>query len=37
MNEGTEGPAIWDVVENYIKRKGTVTIDPNQSVQVTGV
>lgn len=37
VNEGTEGPAIWDVVENYIKRKGTVTIDPNQSVQVTGV
>ncbi|MAY34253.1 MAG: thiosulfohydrolase SoxB [Rhodovulum sp.] len=37
VNEGTEGPAIWDVVENYIKSKGTVTIDPNQSVQVTGV
>ena len=37
VNEGTEGPAIWDVVENYIKRKGAVTIDPNQSVQVTGV
>ena len=37
VNEATEGPAIWDVVENYIKRKGTVTIDPNQSVQVTGV
>jgi sulfur-oxidizing protein SoxB len=36
VNEGTEGPAIWDVVENYIKRKGTVTIDPNQSVKVTG-
>jgi S-sulfosulfanyl-L-cysteine sulfohydrolase len=37
VNEATEGPAIWDVVENYIKRKGTVTIDPNQSVHVTGV
>jgi len=36
VNEGTEGPAIWDVMESYIKRKGTVSIDPNQSVKVTG-
>ena len=36
VNEGTEGPAIWDVVEAYLKRKGTVTVDPNMSVQVTG-
>jgi len=34
VNEGTEGPAIWDVVEDYIKRKGTVSVDPNQSVLV---
>ena len=36
VNEETEGPAIWDVVESYIKRKGRITIDPNKSVQVTG-
>ncbi|SIO04858.1 sulfate thiol esterase SoxB [Rhodovulum sp. ES.010] len=36
VNEGTEGPPIWDVVEAYIKRKGTVSIDPNKSVKVTG-
>jgi len=36
VNEGTEGPAIWDVMESYLKRKGTVQIDPNQSVKVTG-
>jgi sulfur-oxidizing protein SoxB len=36
VNEATEGPAIWDVVENYIRRKGTVSLDPNQSVKVTG-
>ncbi|WP_457648576.1 thiosulfohydrolase SoxB [Profundibacter sp.] len=36
VREGTEGPAIWDVVENYIKRKGTVHVDPNKSVMVTG-
>ncbi|MGB5560436.1 MAG: thiosulfohydrolase SoxB [Paracoccaceae bacterium] len=34
VNEGTEGPPIWDVVESHIKKKGTVSIDPNQSVQV---
>ncbi len=37
VNEGTEGPAIWDVAESYIRRKGMVEIDPNQSVKVTGV
>ena len=36
VNEATEGPAIWDVVESHIKKQGTVTIDPNQSVQVVG-
>ncbi|MDD9717022.1 thiosulfohydrolase SoxB [Dinoroseobacter sp. PD6] len=36
VNEGTEGPPIWDVVESYIKRKGTVSVDPNQSVKVIG-
>jgi sulfur-oxidizing protein SoxB len=36
VNEGTEGPPIWDVVENYIRRKGTVEVKPNTSVKVTG-
>lgn len=36
VNEGTEGPAIWDVAEAWIKRQGTVSIDPNTSVKVTG-
>lgn len=36
VNEGTEGPAIWDVVENHIRKQGTVTVDPNKSVKVTG-
>ncbi len=34
VNEGTEGPAIWDVVESHIKKHGTVTIEPNQTVKV---
>lgn len=37
VNEGTEGPPIWDVAEEYIKRQGAVSIDPNQSVKVTGI
>jgi sulfur-oxidizing protein SoxB len=36
VNEGTEGPAIWDVVEDFIKREGTVSVDPNTSVKVVG-
>jgi len=34
VNEGTEGPQIWDVVESYIRKKGTVTVSPNNSVKV---
>ncbi|RLJ40897.1 sulfate thiol esterase SoxB [Litoreibacter meonggei] len=36
VNEGTEGPHIWDVVEDHIRKQGTVTVDPNNSVQVVG-
>ncbi len=36
VREGTEGPPIWDVVENYIKRQGTIQLEPNSSVKVTG-
>ena len=37
VNEGTEGPKIWDVVESHIARLGTVTVQPNDSVEVTGI
>jgi sulfur-oxidizing protein SoxB len=37
VNEGTEGPQIWDVVESHIKKMGTVTVQENDSVEVTGV
>ncbi|WP_298558111.1 thiosulfohydrolase SoxB [uncultured Aliiroseovarius sp.] len=36
VNEGTEGPQIWDVVESHIKKQGTIKLDPNNSVQVVG-
>ncbi len=37
VNEGTEGPPIWDVVESYIRRKGTISVTPNTSVIVDAV
>ncbi|WP_415404397.1 thiosulfohydrolase SoxB [Tateyamaria sp. SN3-11] len=38
VNEDTEGPQIWDVVENHIRKMGTVTVNQdNNSVVVTGV
>jgi sulfur-oxidizing protein SoxB len=40
VNEGTEGPPIWDVVENHIRARvqeqGTITLEPNTSVKVIG-
>ncbi len=37
VNEGTEGPPIWDVVESHVRKLGTVTVEPNTSVEVVGV
>ncbi|MGB0506062.1 MAG: thiosulfohydrolase SoxB [Pikeienuella sp.] len=36
VTEGTEGPPIWDVVESHIRKQGTVSVDPNKSVKVSG-
>ncbi len=37
VNEGTEGPPIWDVVEAHIRKKGTVSAPQNDSVEVVGL
>ena len=37
VGKDTEGPEIWQVVEDYISRKGTITMDPNSTVRVTGI
>ena len=37
VNEDTEGPQIWDVVEAHIRKQGTISLDPNNSVKVVGV
>jgi sulfur-oxidizing protein SoxB len=34
VNEGTEGPPIWELVEKYVARKKTVKVEPNTSVKV---
>jgi sulfur-oxidizing protein SoxB len=36
VNEGTEGPMIWDLVEDYIRRKGTVSVQPTNTVKIQG-
>ena len=36
VNEGTEGSKIWDVVEDHIRKQGTISLDPNSSVEVIG-
>jgi sulfur-oxidizing protein SoxB len=36
VNEGTEGPPIWEVLEDHIREQGTVTLEPNNSVDVVG-
>jgi sulfur-oxidizing protein SoxB len=37
VNETTEGPAIWDVVRNYLQHHTTVSIEPNDAVKIKGV
>lgn len=37
VNEATEGPAIWDVVESYLARHPVVDLKENRSVKVSGI
>ncbi len=36
VNEDTEGPPIWDVVEAHIRKEGTVSIPSNETIKVVG-
>ena len=36
VNEGTEGPPVWDLVERYVANAKTVTVTPNTSVKISG-
>jgi len=37
VNEGTEGPPVWDLVERYVAAEKTVRVAPNTSVKISGV
>lgn len=36
VNEGTQGPPIWDVVRDHVAATKTITIKPNDAVKVSG-
>ncbi len=36
VNEGTEGPPVYDVVARYIERHGVIDVPENRTVKVTG-
>ncbi len=36
INQGTEGPPIWDVISSYLTRVKTVKVDRADAVKVTG-
>ncbi len=37
INENTEGPPIWDVVEGYLKAHSPVRVVPNDTIKIVGV
>ena len=34
VNEGTQGPAVYDLVSDYIRKKKTVNVQPNTAIKV---
>jgi sulfur-oxidizing protein SoxB len=36
VNEGTQGPAIWDLVARHVAAEKTVRLAPNSSVKISG-
>ena len=36
VNEGTQGPPVWNLVERYVADKKTVRVAPNASVKISG-
>ncbi|HET7850884.1 MAG TPA: thiosulfohydrolase SoxB [Pseudolabrys sp.] len=37
VNEGTEGPPVWELVERYVAARRSVRIKSNTSVRISGV
>jgi S-sulfosulfanyl-L-cysteine sulfohydrolase len=36
VNEGTQGPPVWELVERYVAAEKTVRVTPNASVKISG-
>jgi len=36
INQNTQGPPIWHVVADHIRKRGTVSVAPNNAVKVSG-
>jgi sulfur-oxidizing protein SoxB len=36
VNQGTQGPPVWDLVERYVASEKTVRVAPNASVKISG-
>jgi len=36
VNEGTEGPPVWELVEKYVARKKVLQVEPSTAVKVVG-
>ncbi|MGH7004989.1 MAG: thiosulfohydrolase SoxB, partial [Alphaproteobacteria bacterium] len=36
VNEGTQGPPVWDVVMHHIEKQKVVRVEPNRSIKVVG-
>jgi sulfur-oxidizing protein SoxB len=36
MNEGIEGPPVWDVVERYVADRRTVRFEPQSAIKIMG-
>ncbi len=37
VNEGTEGPPVYDIVSDYVRKAGTVSVKPNDAVKIVGL
>jgi sulfate thiol esterase SoxB len=37
VNQSTEGPQIWDVIESHVRKLGTVKVTPESSVKIAGI
>jgi sulfur-oxidizing protein SoxB len=34
VNQATEGPPIWDIIANHLKRRQTLSPQPRKSVRI---